>query len=321
MRIEPSKIKNILAVRNDRFGEFLLNIPAFRALKETFSRAKLTVITAPEVEGLARRIPFIDEVTTGIPALRRKNFDIAVMLNPSKEFNIRAYLSGIPIRVGYDRKWGFLLTHKIKDKKHLGEKHEVEYNLELVGLIGAQAQDKRLCLSLPEIASPFTSFGARNDTTPAVALHPWTSDPIKQWPIERFRELALRLGQEAGIKVVIIGGRVEARRQGDLFSGLGNNVINFSGKTTLPELAALLEGCRMLVSCDSGPMHLACCVGTPVVALFRNDIPAKSAKRWGPWGKGHTVIEKKSLLDITVEEVFREVASLARNDKREIFNH
>jgi ADP-heptose:LPS heptosyltransferase len=75
-------------------------------------------------------------------------------------------------------------------------------------------------------------------------------------------------------------------------------------QTSLVELAALLKRCSLLISCDSGPMHLAASVGTPVVALFRNDLPGKTAKRWGPWGSGHTVIEKVNLLDISVDEVF-----------------
>jgi ADP-heptose:LPS heptosyltransferase len=59
----------------------------------------------------------------------------------------------------------------------------------------------------------------------------------------------------------------------------------------------------LIISGDSGPVHLACAVGIPVVALFRNDLPGKTAKRWGPWGKGCAVIEKDSLNDITVDEV------------------
>ena len=70
------------------------------------------------------------------------------------------------------------------------------------------------------------------------------------------------------------------------------------------ELAALLKKCKLLISADSGPVHLASAVGTPVLALFRNDIPGKCAKRWGPWGKGHSVIEKSCLSDIKVDEVF-----------------
>lgn len=318
MRIEPGKIKNILAVRNDRFGEFLLNIPAFRALKETFTGAKLTIVTSPDVESLAKSIPFIDEVIVRrqkgnsllsklglISLLRRNNFDIAIMLNPSKEFNIATYLSGIPIRVGYDRKCGFLLTRKMEDKKYLGEKHEIEYNLELVNLTGAATQDKGLYLEIdPDLSDSLISASNLKNADFLIAIHPWTSDPVKQWPKEKFRELALRLASESGVKVIIIGGRDEAERDGVFFAGLGENIINLAGKTTLPQLGALLKKCRLLVSCDSGPVHLACSVGTPVIALFRSDIPGKSAKRWGPWGKGHAVIEKNIPLDISVEEVF-----------------
>jgi len=321
MQIEPAKVKNILTVRNDRFGEFLLNIPAFRALKETFTVASLTAVVSPEAEPLAKITPFIDEAFVrsqkGNPVfsclalagfLRGKKFDIAVMLNPSKEFNIIAYLAGIPVRVGYDRKWGFLLTHKIKDEKYLGRKHEVEYNLELVNLIGAHTEDKSLSLrSNPAKAANLTGLSGIKDTDFLIALHPWTSDPIKQWPTERFKELAVRIATEPGIKLVIIGGEKEAAQGRDFFTGLADNIINLAGKTTLPQLAALLKKCRTLVSCDSGPVHLACCVGTPVIALFRSDIPGKSAKRWGPWGSGHTVIEKNALSDISVEEVFAKV--------------
>ena len=90
------------------------------------------------------------------------------------------------------------------------------------------------------------------------------------------------------------------------FLGQGHEgkLVNLVGKTTLPELAVLLKKCKVLVSGDSGPMHLAACVGIPVVALFRNDIPGKTKNRWGPWGKGHTVIERGSLLNINIDEVY-----------------
>ncbi len=157
MQIDKGTIKNILVVRNDRFGEFLLNIPAFRALKETFINANLIIAVDPYVRELAESIPFIDEAIEWsrgkhplleklrlIKLLKNRRIDMAVMLNPSKDLNIITRLAGIPIRVGYDRKWGFLLTHKMKDKKHLAEKHEIEYNLELVSLIGAKTQDSTL---------------------------------------------------------------------------------------------------------------------------------------------------------------------------------
>ncbi len=299
-------IKKILAVRNDRFGEFLLNIPAFRALKKSYAGAKLTLLVSPYVRELAGCIDFVDEVISWentrhkfsrIYRLSRElkagNFDLCVIFNPSKELNIIAFLAGIPIRAGYNRKWAFLLTHKMEDKKYLGQKHEVEYNLELLNLIGIQTEDKALSLKIDD------GIIKGED----VALHPFTSDPVKQWPIENFRELAQRLVKELNKKVIVVGGKEELNKSVAYFDNLGAGIINMTGKTTLIQLAALLRKCRLLISGDSGPVHLACAVGTQVLAIFRNDIPGKNAKRWGPWGKGHLVIEKPDIADITVDEV------------------
>jgi ADP-heptose:LPS heptosyltransferase len=301
-------IKNILAVRTDRFGEFLLNIPAFKALKDTYQTAKLTLAVNPAVEELARMIDCIDETipweddVRGIFELmfasykiRKAKFDLCVIFNPSREFNIVSYLAGIPVRVGYDRKCGFLLTHKTKDEKHLALKHEVEYNLGLARLAGAGFKDYPLTLSTNNdiIKDLLESVGIRPHEK-LIAVHPWTSDPLKQWPIENFRELVSKIFGRISMRIIIVG-----KNEGQ---GLRAG-IDFTNKTSLPQLAALLKRSSLLISGDSGPVHLAASVGTPVIALFRNDIPGKSAKRWGPWGSGHTVIEKSSLKDITTDEV------------------
>jgi len=312
-------------LRNDRFGEFLLVIPALRALKETFADTRVIAVVDPYVKELAGCIPFIDEIMVWgrnrhslseklwlIGLLRKKNIDIAVMFNPSKEFNVFTWMAGIPLRLGYDRKWGFLLTHKIKDKKYLGQKHEIEYNLELAGLIGAKTLDKTLSLKVEEgIINTLPEAGILKNSTNLVALHAWTSDPVKQWPIANFRELAIRLIKDLGVRVIIIGGSQESDRHSDLFEGC-DNLLNLTGKTTLRQLAAVLNKCRLLISGDSGPVHLAGCVGIPVLAIFRNDLPGKRALRWGPVSNRSAVIEKESLKDITVEQVFLKAKEMLR---------
>ena len=309
-------VKKILVVRNDRFGEFLLIIPALRALKEKFKDAKIVAVVDPYVKELAKAISYIDEIITWenrkhkfreilffSHKLRKENFDLCIIFNPSKEFNIISFLAGIPIRVGYARKWDFLLTHKIEDKKYLGLKHEIDYNLELVGIIGANIDDKSLNLEIKgEIDIPQI-----DNYKNSVVVHPWTSDSIKQWPIEYFRDLVLRLAKELNEKVIIIGGKENLDISQKYFSDLDESIINLTGKTTLLELAVILKNSKILISLDSGPVHLASCVDTPVLAIFRNDIPAKSPIRWGPRSKKSIVIAKNNLSDITVEEVFDKV--------------
>ena len=289
--------KNILAIRNDRFGEFLLNIPAMRALKEKYPQAKLSVAVDFAICELAGAVECVhqalawDEIKGN---LRKYKFDLGVVLNPTKEAHWAVFWAGIPVRVGYDRKWGFLLTHKIKDTKHLGSRHEVDCNLELVSLVGAKTLDKTPKIKVDD--SLFREFAGQE----IVAVHPFTSDPLKQWPVERFGELARRIKRELGLKVVAVG-------LAQSILDMGEGVDSLINKTSLRELAALLKRCSLLISCDSGPMHLAAAVGTPVVALFRNDLPGKIARRWGPRGEGQVVIERSDLNDITVDEVFEKV--------------
>jgi heptosyltransferase-2 len=290
-----NKINKILVIRNDRFGEFLLNIPAIRALKVTYPQAKISLAVSPAVYELAGAVECADEVVVWDEqfrrGLRKQKFDACVILNPTKEAHWAGFRAGIPVRVGYNRKWGFLLTHRLKDTKHLGDRHEVDCNLELVGLIGAKTLDKTIKVKVN--GSLFHELAGQK----IVAIHPFTSDPVKQWPVERFKNLALRFRRELGLGVVIVG------LSQDIFD-MGEGIVNMVNKTSLVELAALLKRCSLLVSCDSGPMHLAAAVGIPVAALFRNDLPGKTAKRWGPQGEGHTVIEKSNLIDINVDEVF-----------------
>lgn len=295
-------IKNILVIRNDRFGEFLLNIPAIRALKEAYPKARISLAVNPAVTELAGALDCVDEVLAWDKikgSLKKHKFDLCVVLNPTKEAHWAAFWAGIPVRVGYSRKWGFLLTHKLKDTKCLGDRHEVDCNLELVGLVGAKTLDKTLKIKVDD--NLFKEFIGQR----IVAIHPFTSDPVKQWPVERFMELARRITQETKAKVALVG-RAEGR--GQFPSGVVTaEIIDLINKTSLAELAALLKRCSLLVSGDSGPVHLAVAVGTPVVVLFRNDLPGKTSRRWGPWGEGHTVIEKGNLGYISVEEAFGKV--------------
>lgn len=320
------EIKKILIIRSDRFGEFILNTPAIKAVKNKFPAASITLMVSPAVKEIVEGWPIVDEILVypkgrlqGILSLvsefRKRKFDLAVVLNPKKEFHIATFLAGIPVRVGYERKFGFLLSHKIQDRKQLGQKHEVEYNLDLLKVIGIKCQDKSLFVSFDREDEETVNFllGERgvSDTDNIVVVHPWTSDPVKQWPVKHFSQLAQRLLTKVPCRVVIIGGKDEVG-QSEEFCKDKIGLINITGKLTLRQLAAFLRRCRLLVSNDSGPVHMAAAVGTPVVALFRSDLPGKTAKRWGPWGQGHIIIEKSSLYDITVDEVFDKVKEVLK---------
>jgi len=310
-------IKNILAFRNDRFGEFLLTIPALRALKQAYSEAKLDLVVDKNVLPIAERIPFINrpivwenrkhrlgEILKFSQALKGGRYDLSVAFNPSQEFNIITFLSGVTLRAGYDRKWGFLLNRKIKDTKEQGLRHEVDYNLELLRVAGikADASDLQFPLDIKNEDFPdnrLAELGISDNNF--ITIHPWSSNPEKELSTDTFRDLCARLLRETAHKIVLIGGREEALRSGELCRGLA--VIDLTGKTTLLELAGLLKRSRLSVTVDSGPMHLAAALGRPVVAIFRRNPPGVSARRWGPVGDTHIVIESDRVENIKVDEV------------------
>ena len=319
MKLPLTRIKRILVIRNDRFGEFLLNLPVFARLKEAFPDSKITLIVKPQIEELARRIPVIDDVIIqdSLPArsiyqkfnliknLRNRHFDIVLVLNPSKEFNVCTFLAGIPVRVGYDRKLGFLLNVKIKDEKSQGKRHEVDYNLDLLRAIGIETDinDAKFPLDIEAEDLPQTkkiSLGITNE--PLIAIHPWSSNKDKEWPLVKFRELILKIHSELGIKSAVIGGKEEEERSETLCRN--TNCINLTGKLNLVELGAFFKGCKLLVTNDSGPMHLAAVLQTPVVAIFRSMPPSINARRWGPVGNIYKIIEADMIDKIEIAEVF-----------------
>ena len=322
MRIAGARhLHRLLFIRTDRLGETLLNLPAVAALQAALPESAVSLLVDPGLEPLLSGLTGPGGVLA-LPAqvrgswpvrawrlsrfLVRRRFDCAIVSNPQKELHAAIRLAGIPVRVGYARKWGCLLTHRVEDRKALGDRHEVEYNFTLIRALGLPAtlrpwrfppfsREQAEIAGLPELRGLQSS-------EPLVAVHPFSSTPQKRWPAERYRELIRRLNGRAGVRVVVVGG-AEERWETAAVVPPDRPVANLVGRLTLRQLAALLQRARLLVSNDSGPVHLAAAVGTRVVALFGSSHPATGPKRWGPWGEGHAVIVRPHLTDITVEDV------------------
>lgn len=315
-------MRRCLVVRTDRLGETILTLPAVAALRQAHPAAHIALMVQPALAGLLGAVAGIDEVIAAPPegcwwsrawraAQRMRGFDTIVVAHPHKAWHAAAWLSGARQRVGYDRKWGRLLTHRVPDRKALGDRHEVEYNLDLVRAVGvASPQPRWPTVRTDQDTAHLAALSARLGLTiaDAIIIHPWTSHPPKQWPIDRYHRLAARLIEELRVPVLVIGGAEEARHPLPLPGG----AVNLAGQLTLTQTAALLRQCRLLVTNDSGPMHVAALVGAPTVALFGSDQPATGPGRWGPWGAGHTVIHRASMEAITVEEVFAAVMGRLR---------
>ncbi len=118
-----------------------------------------------------------------------------------------------------------------------------------------------------------------------IAIHPGASDPAKRWPENRFAELMDNLVERYKAKIIMIGASGMTDIVGKITSSTKGKAIDLTGKTTIGQLTALLMRCDLLVSNDSGPVHIAAGVGTPVVSIFTRNQPGINPERWKPLGK------------------------------------
>ncbi|MFA6281667.1 MAG: glycosyltransferase family 9 protein [Candidatus Omnitrophota bacterium] len=295
--------KNILFIRSDRFGEFLLSLPVISLTKLNFPQSKIYLLAKKENIELVSKVDFIDsflEYTERFcgykgafklaALLKKEKIDCVVILNPKKEFHLAALLSGVWQRIGYDRKWGFCLNSKIKDKKQEGQKHEVEYNLDLIKLLCPQVSIPDIDLSPDNIESLEFLKKDLDLSRQYIVLHPFSSNPGKKIEKRFWEELIAALKKQGKNDIVIIGGPEEREESFNFAKGL--LVKNITGKLKIRGLASFLKNnCLVFIGLDSGPMHLASVLKKPVVGLFN----ISNAKRWGPFNTKSLIIKSTNL--------------------------
>lgn len=317
-------MRSVLFVRTDRLGETLLNLPVLTALRQASPQTHLTVMVQAALRELLDGHPAISVLVTEPPQRgpwwwrawrlarlwRSWKPDVVILSNPTKTYHLASRLAGIPCRIGYDRKWAWALTHRLPDRKAQQARHEIEYNCELLRPLGITPPTDPV-LELPLADQARSRIGHRlraAEVAPSdalIAIHPWSSNPHKRWPIDRFGQLMAAIVRNAMGRVVVVGQPISHHDR----IAWPAEVMDWSGQTSLPELAAVLHRAQVVVSNDSGPIHLAAAVGTPVVALFGTMEPGSHPARWRPWGARHRVI-RKSLADVSVEEVLEAVRSV-----------
>jgi heptosyltransferase-2 len=364
--------ENLLVRSVNWVGDAVMTMSALRALKLSRPKSKITLLANPWVSPLFEKDPHVDEIIlyndnykslTGkfrLASIIKKNrFCAAFLFQNAIDAAIISFLANIPERIGYNRdRRGFLLTKAIPFDAHAKGLHHVQYYMNLLeqaGVITSYA-DPWIYLAVDE------RLGARSKLSdlrrPIVAINPGaTYGSSKRWSPERFAEVAARVIDELNGSILILGGPSEneiaekicekmednrlrslevkgtSKKLADPAKFTGSELLNMSSKTTLRELAAVISESDLLVTNDSGPMHISYAVRTPVVAIFGSTSPELT----GPVGKSNIIIKKdvgcspcfqrecseKDLIcmnDITADEVFNAVREMVgRNKRRAVF--
>lgn len=306
------RYKRILIVRTDRIGDLLLSTPVIKALRDSYPNAYIAVMVSPYAKDIVEGNPYCDGIISYDKEgkhkswqrtlkfsrnLKKKKFDLAVILHPTNRVHWVAFLAGIPKRVGYGRKCGFLLTDKIKHSKHLGEKHELEYNLDLIRYLGIHPKDKSLFMPLnpdsqKQIEELFEELGINNNDR-LLAIHPGASCSSKIWQNSRFAEVADKLIEKYGFKVLVVSGLKDIPLARNVIKLMRYPAIDLAGKTSVSQLASVLKRCQLFISNDSGPVHIASALGVPVISIFGRSQKGLGPKRWGPLGEKNKVLHKE----------------------------
>ena len=277
-------------------GDAVMSIPAVRAIKRGRPDAHLTILTPAKLADLWKEVAEVDAVIaieSGDSVCRvakklRGKFEVAILFPNSLRAALEAWLAKIPRRVGFPghhRAWLLnQIFHGKKKKKNARPeppKHQVHHYLALAEFIGAETSPD---LAIPKRA---TQHSTLNTQPPRLGLVPGAEyGPTKRWFPERFREVVRAISASRACEWVLFGVPKDAPLGEEILRDFTGPHRNLIGQTTLAELIAELRACDLLLTNDTGTMHLAAFLGVPTVSLFASTEPALT----GPLGAHHRVI-------------------------------
>ena len=276
-------------------GDLFHSLPAIHVLKRELG---LTVdwMTQPEYADLVACFDDVDHVRTfprrrflrSFPAwlreLRSESYDYAFDFQGLFKSGLATGLSRAERRIGpsYAREGARFFYHERAGRRDKN-RHAVDEALDFVEHLGLTVDEPRFPVTFPEQSV--------RGAGPRVAYLPCSRWPTKNWPPAHFSALIRRVHARAGGTAYLLGGREDASVCDEIASAQESHVENLCGRTNLVELGGILKAMDLLVTVDSGPMHMAVAVGVPVLALFGSTDPART----GPYGKGHDVIQHGEL--------------------------
>ncbi len=334
----------VLLVRTDRLGDVILSTPVATLLKLAHPEAEVRMLVRPGVAPLVRLHEDVDRVVelpepANTGALTRlfqeEDPDAVVVLHPDFRLALATWLAGIPRRIGTRyRVYSFLFNEPVRVHRKRSSKHELELNVDTAAPLGLARIDEAKPLfrfRVPEeverrVVRRLAKLGA-DPQARGIVLHPGSGGSARDWPVQRFAELA-RLVHQTGLGPIwVTGTGPEQGLVDELIERSGVPLLRLDGQLNLPELAALLQRARAMVANSTGPLHLAVAVGTPVVGLYCPIGPCHP-RRWGPYGRPEAVlvppvpecdrcttscVHYDCMLKITAEQVLEKLEDILAN--------
>ena len=281
--LDRDNIRKICIRSVNWIGDAVMTTPAMGVVRAAFPEASITVAANPIVAELFDPHPYCDRVIVfdkkkehkGISGilrfgreLREERFDLAVLFQNAFEAAVVAWLARIPRRAGYRTDGrGVLLTHGVPVGQAERRLHHTDYYVHMLNGLGIEgaAGPLRLACTENETAWAVAALGAGT----VAAINPGAAyGSAKRWVPERFAAVGDFLAAELGMRVVLTGGPGEIEIGKDIEAAMKHAPINLIGRTTVRRMMAVLSRCRIMITNDSGPMHIAAALDVPTVAVF-----------------------------------------------------
>lgn len=297
----------ILILHTAFIGDIILALPLAQVLRRTHPEAEISFAATPAASEVIRNHPAVTEILPydkkgedrgagGLlemaDRLRRRNFDLAIVPHRSLRSALIPWLAGIPRRIGFTTSAApIFFTDRVPYHR---DHNEIGRDLDLLSPLGITPPDGELPHLYPneedgKIVQAMLDCRAAQSSefnpSRLIAVAPGSVWNTKRWPMESFRELCRSLTED-NLSVVLIGGQQDSDLCAEVAGANANSrLLNAAGKLSLLQSAEMIRRCKVAVSNDSAPMHLAVGVGTPVVAIFGATIPGFGFAPAGPYDR------------------------------------
>lgn len=285
--------KKILVMKLGALGDIILAVPSLRMIRKKFPQARLSLMVDSRYAAVVRGCPYLDEVlpfdrvkagswiwlARFAKRLRREAFDCSVDFQNTKRTHFLAFLAGVPDRYGFRRGiFGRLLNHP--DLNFMKSDSPVRHQFRILSHLGINSLDERLELwPDPDSEDVLNRRMAESELKPngrlvGLAIGSSSRWPTKRWPLHYFRSLSERLVKELHCQIVLIGSAEDRPLAEEFLSKTAgsslspHSCLDWVGRTTLPELVALVKQLQILVTGDTAPLHIAGALGIKTLALF-----------------------------------------------------
>lgn len=337
MQFDP---RNILVIDFGQLGDVVLSLPALRAIRERFPRARITVALGKpsgeivKLSGYADEVLEVDRVglrdgvklvSIGriikfVADVRKAKYDFVIDLHSLSETNLLGFLSGAPKRL-YARRPGrsidYLSNFQPRPPREAKHAHAVDRYLDVIKPLGVERAARMPALKTAAAADHSVEAILKkenaNSGTLLVGLFPGAGNASRRWPLEHFAEVADHLIRNESVRVIVFAGPEERPLIPQMRTLFPPKTIFFD-RLTIPQLVSAQARLTLFISNDTGPAHTAAAVGTPVVFLMDRPTP----NTFTPVGDQHRLIGAEEITRISVREVYqaaREVLAASRTDK------